>query len=75
MSRSVAFSPDGIRLVAGFESQTIQLWDVSRGVSAAKLQWQSAGGAFVTFRSDGKFLASVGGGNTVRLWNVETGGE
>jgi WD40 repeat protein len=74
---SVAFSPDGKRLVSGSYVGTIQLWDVPAGKSTATLQNTPAtlgplsnSVYMVAFSPDGRSLAAASRDGTVKLWDV-----
>ena len=72
---SVCFSPDGRRLASGSEDETVRLWDVETGACFRTLGGHSHQVIFVCFSPDGNQLASCSAfDDSVRLWNVETGG-
>jgi hypothetical protein len=65
---SVAFSPDGTRVLSGGEA--LRLWDATTG--ALMRTFPSEAGA-LAFSSDGTRLVSSSYDNTIRLWDVATG--
>jgi WD40 repeat protein len=75
---SVAFSPDGTKLVAGDGGAVdggsrVILWDVATGVEQYSLPHQGIVWT-VAFSPDGKtFAAGAIGDQTARLWETETG--
>ncbi len=70
---SVAFSPDGTRLVSGSADRTIRLWDVSTGECLETLSGHGHGVWSVAFSPDGTRLISGSADRTLRLWEVSTG--
>ena len=68
---SVAFSPDGVRIVSGSVDKTIRLWDARTGDTVA--------GPFkghtdsVSFSPDGMHIVSGSGDHTIRVWDAHTG--
>jgi WD40 repeat protein len=73
---SVAFSPDGKRLVSASsgapsnpdESGEVKVWDATSGQETLTLKL-TTGVHCVAFSPDGKRLASAGGG-TVKVWDA-----
>ncbi|MCH8006262.1 MAG: hypothetical protein IH888_08540, partial [Planctomycetes bacterium] len=70
---SVAFSPDGSRIVSGSEDMTVRLWDAAGGEELLVLRGHEYGVNLVTFNPDGSRIMS---GSTwdmkVRLWDAVT---
>jgi WD40 repeat protein len=72
--RSVAFSPDGTRIVSGSGDKTLRLWDVSSGQSiGAPLQGHEGSVMSVAFSPDGTRIVSGSGDKTQRLWDAKSG--
>ena len=69
-ARSVAFSPDGTRIVSGSQDKTVRVWDTERGVQiGSPLQGHTSYVTSVAFSPDGTRLVSGSDDNTVRVWN------
>ncbi|KAH8585978.1 putative F-box and wd40 domain protein [Bisporella sp. PMI_857] len=71
--RSVAFSPDGQRVVSGSVDSTVRLWDAVTGVLQQTLESHSGWVRSVAFSPDGQRVASGSEGSTVWLWDAATG--
>lgn len=72
---SVAFSPDGMRVVSGAEDYTVRLWDVAAGVETRRFEGHTTFVRSVAFSPDGTHVASGSTDRTIRLWDVATGVE
>ncbi|KAF9503562.1 hypothetical protein BS47DRAFT_788982 [Hydnum rufescens UP504] len=70
---SVAFSPDGLRLVSGSLDCTLRLWDAVSGVHIATLQGHSHLVYSVAFSPDGLRVISGLNDCTLCLWDATLG--
>ena len=70
---SVNFSPDS-RTLATIDGNEVHLWNVNTGTQMGALKGHTARVMCVSFSPDrdSRILASGGGDETVRLWNVDT---
>lgn len=69
---SLAFSPDGSRLVTGGENGEIRVFDLDRRVAERQLPAEHAAKVFaLAFSPSGQTLASGSFDGQVRLWNTD----
>jgi len=70
---SSAFSPDGSRIISGFEDGSLNVWDSKTGVTVGALLSGHFGPVLsVAFSQDGALIASGSLDKTVYVWNMAT---
>ena len=72
---SVAFSPDGTKIVSGSDDKTVRVWDAATGqpVHEEPLTGHTDYVTSVAFSPDGTKIVSGSWDNTVRIWDASTG--
>jgi WD40 repeat protein/tRNA A-37 threonylcarbamoyl transferase component Bud32 len=70
---SVAFSPDGRRLLIGGRDQTVRVWDVTTGEELHRLNGHGGWVSSVAFSPDGRRALSGSDDKSLRLWDLDTG--
>jgi len=71
--RSVAFSPDGFRVLSGGSDRTLKLWDASTGALLRTFVGHSDEVTSIAFSPDGTRVLSGSTDKTIRLWDAATG--
>jgi WD40 repeat protein len=72
---SVAFSPDGKRVVTASADSTARLWDAETGREIATLKGHEESVNRAAFSPDGRRVVTASADSTARLWDAETGRE
>ncbi len=70
---SMAFSPDGSRLVTGSMDQTVNVYNVSKRVLERTFREHRATIGGIAFHPDGDRIATAAGDNQLLLWSLSTG--
>ena len=66
---SLAFSPDGKRLVSADEAGVVRLWDTRTGQEALTLRGPPGAVRSVAFSIDARLLAAAGDDGTITIWD------
>ena len=72
---SVAFSPDGQRIVTGSIDDTGKVWEAASGKELLTLKGHSAGIMSVAFSPDGQQVATGSLDGTAKVWDTASGKE
>ncbi len=70
---SVAYSPDGNRLMTGSWDGSVRMWNASSGVELMHLANHTGVVADIDVTSDGKTFATASFDNTLRIWDTLSG--
>ena len=73
---SIAFSPDGKKIVSGSNDRTICIWDAQTGTPIGELlRGHTNSVSSVSFSPDGTKIVSGSTDNTIRIWDAQTGAQ
>jgi RNA polymerase sigma factor (sigma-70 family) len=68
--QTLAFSPDGRAVAAGYSDGAVRLWEVASGKERARFKGHRGVVLRVAFSPDGSLLASGGGDQLVLVWDL-----
>lgn len=71
--RSVAYSPDGERLVSGLGDNTIKVWSANNGTLQQTLEGHTNSVLSVAYSPDGMHIASGSSDRMIKVWRVGDG--
>jgi len=71
--RSVAWSPDGRRIVSGSADNTLIIWDAETGVVSCTMSSHTDAVRSAAWSPDGRRIVSGSADNTLIIWDAETG--
>jgi WD40 repeat protein len=72
---SVAYSPDGRRIVSASWDKTVRVWDARSGAELACLQGHTDEVYSVAYSPDGRRIVSGSNDDSVRVWDARSGAE
>ena len=72
---SVAYSPDGKRIVSASEDKTVKVWDAVKGTELFSLKGHTNQVISVAYSPDGKRIVSASMDATAKVWDAVTGQE
>ncbi|QRV96726.1 hypothetical protein RhiJN_24744 [Ceratobasidium sp. AG-Ba] len=71
---SVAYSPNGQRIVSGSRNKTLRIWDANTGAPiSGLLEGHSSSVRSAAYSPDGRRIVSGSEDKTVRIWDADTG--
>jgi WD40 repeat protein len=73
-ARSIAFSPDGGRVITGHQGGTIRIWDSATGVALQSARVHTREVTCVALTPDGRHVVAGAGDWTLRAWDTRAAG-
>ena len=70
---SVAYSPDGTKIVSCSSDETIKIWDANTGNCLQTLEGHKYPVLSVAYSPDGTKIISGSGDKTIKIWDANTG--
>ena len=70
---SVAYSPDGTKIISGSTDGTVKIWDANTGQCLKTLEGHSYSVNSVAYSPDGTKIISCSEDKTIKIWNANTG--
>ena len=70
---SVAYSPDGTKIISGSDDETIKIWDTNKGDHLQTLRGHADYVNSVAYSPDGTKIISGSLDKTVKIWDENTG--
>lgn len=68
--RTVAWSPDGMRIASGGHDEVVDVWDATSGATISSRRHHSSWVTSVAWSPDGTHIASGSQDKTVRVWSL-----
>jgi WD40 repeat protein len=71
---SVAYSPNGQRIISGSDDSTIRIWDAETGTAIGEPLWATLPSVLsIAYSPNGRRIISGSSDKTIRIWDAETG--
>ncbi|MBQ2387231.1 MAG: hypothetical protein II300_08135, partial [Bacteroidales bacterium] len=68
---SVAYSPDGTKIISGSDDGTIKIWDANTGKYLKTLEGHSDWVNSVAYSPDGTKIISGSDDGTIKIWGIK----